>query len=155
MSEPGGLGGAGVDRLLEEIRGALAELRANPPAAGADAADPAAPADPATAELRGVGEASGGQVQVTVTAGGKLAAVKIDPRAMRLGSEALGEQIVAAGNAALDDLRAHAASVPGAADPAALAERLADVQGQSVRQMELLRQGVTDALSQIRAATQR
>jgi hypothetical protein len=154
VSEPGGLGGAGVDRLLQEIRGALAELRANPPA-GANQADPAGAADPADAELRGTGEAAGGQVQVTVTTGGKLAEVRIDPRAMRLGSAALGEQIVAAGNAALDDLRAHAASVPGVADPAALAERLADVQGQSVRQMELLRQGITDALRQIRAATQR
>ncbi|MFI0406346.1 YbaB/EbfC family nucleoid-associated protein [Actinomadura sp. 3N508] len=52
-------------------------------------------------EVTGVGEASNGQVRVEVQTSGALRGVTIDPRAMRMGSEALGEAILeAAQNAA-------------------------------------------------------
>ncbi|MEU4409606.1 YbaB/EbfC family nucleoid-associated protein [Streptosporangium sp. NPDC023963] len=55
------------------------------------------------AEARGRGEAAGGQVSVEVLASGALAALHIDPRALRLGSEALAEAILAASGEAVGD----------------------------------------------------
>lgn len=48
------------------------------------------------AELRAHGEAADGLVKVEVAPGGALLGVDINPRAMRLGSEALGEAIMEA-----------------------------------------------------------
>jgi DNA-binding protein YbaB len=48
------------------------------------------------AAVRGEGTSADGRVVVEVMPSGALAALKIDPRAMRLGSEALAEQIMAA-----------------------------------------------------------
>lgn len=55
------------------------------------------------AEARGRGEAAGGHVSVEVLASGSLAALRIDPRALRLGSEALAEAILAASDEAVRD----------------------------------------------------
>lgn len=55
------------------------------------------------AEARGRGEAEDGRVVVEVTPGGSLAALRIDPRAMRLGSEALAEAILQAARQAEND----------------------------------------------------
>ncbi|MFB9679938.1 YbaB/EbfC family nucleoid-associated protein [Streptosporangium vulgare] len=55
------------------------------------------------AEARGRGEAAGGHVSVEVLASGALAALRIDPRALRLGSEALAEAILAASDEATRD----------------------------------------------------
>lgn len=146
MAEPAYLGGLGVDSLLEDTRRALEQMR---PAAGAAA-------EQAT-EGRGTGEAAEGQVRATAMVGGRLESLQVDPRAMRLGSQALGEQIVIAVNAALDDLREQVGDtpVPGAADPAALAEQMRDLQQRSAHQMEMLSQGVTAAMARIRESTGR
>jgi|GEM_PF-4557605 len=48
------------------------------------------------AEMRSHGEAADGLVKVEVAPGGALLGVDINPRAMRLGSEALGEAIMEA-----------------------------------------------------------
>jgi DNA-binding protein YbaB len=55
------------------------------------------------AETRGRGEAADGHVQVEVLASGELAALRLDPRALRLGSEALAEAILAASGEAARD----------------------------------------------------
>ncbi|WP_327088939.1 YbaB/EbfC family nucleoid-associated protein [Nonomuraea sp. NBC_01738] len=55
-------------------------------------------------EIRGRGEAADGQVKAEVLPGGGLAGLRIDPRAMRLGADALAEAILAAANAAASDL---------------------------------------------------
>jgi DNA-binding protein YbaB len=52
---------------------------------------------------RGRGEAAGGQVSVEVTPTGALDRLRIDPRAMRLGSQALAEAILEAARKAEDD----------------------------------------------------
>ena len=103
-----GSGARSIDQLLEDTRRVLAEMR---PGAGT-------PPDPG--ELRGEGEAADGQVRAVAGpsgsgksgmvravagAGGRLESLTVNPRALRLGSEALCEQIVVAVNAALDDLR--------------------------------------------------
>jgi DNA-binding protein YbaB len=54
-------------------------------------------------EVRGHGEGADGLVRVTVTAAGRVTELRLDPRAMRLGSELLTEQILAAIRAAIAD----------------------------------------------------
>ncbi|WP_433443996.1 YbaB/EbfC family nucleoid-associated protein [Nonomuraea sp. CA-141351] len=62
-------------------------------------------------ETRGRGESAGGQVAVELKATGSLAALHIDPRAMRLGSQALAEAIVAAFRLAEEDVAAQSYDV--------------------------------------------
>ncbi|GGL10667.1 hypothetical protein Sme01_16000 [Sphaerisporangium melleum] len=66
------------------------------------------------AETRGQGEAEDGRVVVEVSPGGSLVSLRIDPRAMRLGSEALAEAIIAAARQAEQDAarRAEAVMLP-------------------------------------------
>src|SRR4051812_19573017 len=56
------------------------------------------------AEIRGRGEAADGKVVVEVAPGGALKSVQIDPRAMKLGSEALAQAIHEAAGKAFQDL---------------------------------------------------
>ncbi|MBB6351345.1 YbaB/EbfC family nucleoid-associated protein [Nonomuraea muscovyensis] len=55
-------------------------------------------------EARGRGVAADGQVQVEVLPSGGLAALRIAPRAMRLGSEELAEAIMEAARRAEEDV---------------------------------------------------
>ncbi|MEV4353477.1 YbaB/EbfC family nucleoid-associated protein [Nonomuraea sp. NPDC004186] len=54
--------------------------------------------------LRGRGEAANGQVKAEVLPSGVLGGLRIDPRAMRLGADALAEAVLTAANAAAADL---------------------------------------------------
>jgi len=54
--------------------------------------------------IRGQGAAANGQVKAEVLASGALSGLRIDPRAMRLGADALAEAVLAAANAAAADL---------------------------------------------------
>ena len=54
-------------------------------------------------DVRGTGTAEDGKVEVVAAPGGVLLEVNINPRAMRLGSEALGEAIIEASRAAAVD----------------------------------------------------
>ena len=132
---------AGFERVLAETRRTLEEIRAGSGGAGAGEAP----------EIRGEGVAADGQVLATARTGGRLESVQLDPRALRMGSQALGEQIVLAVNAALDSLQtqAGAQAAPPAADPAALAERMRELQDQSVRQMYVFSQSIADAVDRI------
>ncbi|MEU8320915.1 YbaB/EbfC family nucleoid-associated protein [Nonomuraea sp. NPDC048881] len=56
--------------------------------------------------VRGRGEAADGQVRAEVLPTGALGGLRIDPRAMRLGADALAEAVLAAANAAAEDLAA-------------------------------------------------
>ncbi|WP_424535173.1 YbaB/EbfC family nucleoid-associated protein [Sphaerisporangium viridialbum] len=62
-------------------------------------------------ETRGRGEAEEGRVVVEVLPSGSLAALRIDPRAMRLGSEALAEAILRAAREAEGDAAERAESL--------------------------------------------
>lgn len=136
-----------VDRLLGDARRLLGEIRS---------AAPGAASNPDIEELRGVGEAANGLIQATVATGGRLESLRADPRAMRLGSEALCEEIMVAVNAALDDLRAKAqAAGPVLPDQAVLDQRLEELQSESVRRMEMFTQGVAEAIDQIMQASER
>ncbi|WP_406311537.1 YbaB/EbfC family nucleoid-associated protein [Streptosporangium sp. NBC_01639] len=54
--------------------------------------------------VRGRGEAANGQVKAEVLASGALGSLQIDPRAMRLGADALAEAVLAAASNAAADL---------------------------------------------------
>lgn len=131
------------DRLLEQTRQVLAAMRTP---------DGAAPAPGTEVEpVRGVGSAAGGQVEVVV-AGQRVESVTLDPRALRMGADLLGEQLVQAVNAALDDLREQAAAKaqPGStADPAQLGRTLDELQNESVRSMSAMTEALTDAVRSI------
>ncbi|MDF2709533.1 MAG: hypothetical protein K0R62_5185 [Nonomuraea muscovyensis] len=62
-------------------------------------------------EARGRGVAADGQVQVEVLPSGGLAALRIAPRAMRLGSEELAEAIMEAARRAEEDVTGQAFAV--------------------------------------------
>lgn len=55
-------------------------------------------------ETRGRGESAGGQVAVELSPTGSLAALRIDPRALRLGSQALAEAVIEAYRRAEEDV---------------------------------------------------
>ncbi|MCO6011611.1 YbaB/EbfC family nucleoid-associated protein [Actinoallomurus purpureus] len=77
------------------------------------------------AEARGRGEAADGKVVVEVARGGALQSLKIDPRAMRLGSEALAEAILEAAGKAGQDItdQTNELMKPAFGDPEKLAEQ--------------------------------
>ncbi|MFG6197263.1 YbaB/EbfC family nucleoid-associated protein [Nonomuraea sp. JJY05] len=55
-------------------------------------------------DIRGRGEAANGQVKAEVLPSGALGGLRIDPRAMRLGADALAEAVLAAASDAAADL---------------------------------------------------
>jgi DNA-binding protein YbaB len=55
-------------------------------------------------QTRGRGESAGGQVTVEVSPTGALAGLRIDPRAMRMGSQALVEAVLEAYRKAEEDV---------------------------------------------------
>jgi len=59
-------------------------------------------------ELRGTGRAAGERVEVEVDQFGALAGLRIDPRAMRLGSQELAEAILSAARHGVRDVNAQA-----------------------------------------------
>ncbi|TMR02452.1 YbaB/EbfC family DNA-binding protein [Actinomadura soli] len=120
---------------------------------------PERPADGQTGEtgetgetVEGVGEAAEGRVKVTAASGGRLTKVELNPRALRLSAEELGEHLVTAANAALDDLRrnAGAAAAGQAIDTARLSEQIEGLQNESLRQMTMISQSFNDAIAKVR-----
>jgi DNA-binding protein YbaB len=79
-------------------------------------------------DLRGFGEAARGLVGATVGADGLLENVRIAPRALRLDSQELAEQVLAAVRAAQQDQLARAGEpaddLPPALAPETMAKRL-------------------------------
>jgi DNA-binding protein YbaB len=127
------LGSAELDQMLSQARKTLESLRSSR-LPGADA--------------RGTGEAAGGQVRVVAASPGRLESLQLDPRVMRMPSKDLAACVLAAANAALEDLAAQAPSTEGISvpDPGELAAAVADVQQQSVRQMAAISQAIAAAV---------
>lgn len=130
-----------LDQMLSQARAALESMRRGEQTDSSHDAEP----------VEGHGEAADGRIKVTAVTGGRVSAIEIDPRAMRMGSQEMAEQMLVAVNAALDDLRARttastAAEVP---DLAALGRLAEDIQNQGLRQMELIRQSVNDTIARL------
>lgn len=104
--------------------------------------------------LVGVGEAQRGLVSVEVT-GGRVSAVRIDPRAMRQPSGDLADAIAEAANAAFDDLRAALTTeVPAAPSLDELSRTLTEISAESARAMDRAAAGAQrsmDAIQRISA----
>ncbi|RKR88167.1 YbaB/EbfC DNA-binding family protein [Micromonospora pisi] len=131
------MGAAAIAQLLEQTRRSLQEMRADRD-------------DLPEIEARGEAETAGGLVRAVVTPEAHLEVLYLDPRAMRMDSLALSEEIVRAVNAAADELRAqHPQGPAGAPDPQALAEQLEQVQEESVRRMAVFSTAMADVLDRL------
>jgi DNA-binding protein YbaB len=95
----------------------------------------------------GVGTAAEGMVRVTVQSG-RIGAVELDSRAMRLPTSELAEAFAEAANAALADLEAKypAVAMP-AIDLEALQQQLEDAENQGLRQMKRYLDEISEARS--------
>lgn len=98
MTGPGP-GSSTVDRALRERTAAARELRQR------------------LGEVRGQGESAGGLVRVEVAVGGRVTKLTLDPRAIRLGTEGIAEQIMAALDVAAADAARQVAEHVAAATP--------------------------------------
>ena len=118
------------DAGLSELRRELQEL--------------AASGDPPT----GFGEAAEGMVRVTAV-DGRVTAVDLNPRVMRMASEELAEYLATAVNAALADLAGKypRGNLP-TVDLGRLDDQLAEVQQQAAVSMRRYEQSIADALRQ-------
>ncbi|MEV1169255.1 YbaB/EbfC family nucleoid-associated protein [Nonomuraea sp. NPDC049784] len=86
----------GAPFLDEEMRRFLAEFQAD--------TRPLEELQESLNAIRGRGEAANGQVKAEVLPSGALGSLRIDPRAMRLGADALAEAVLAAASDAAADL---------------------------------------------------
>ncbi|MFC0006771.1 YbaB/EbfC family nucleoid-associated protein [Micromonospora siamensis] len=98
--------------------------------------------------LRGEGGGLGGLIRVTARPGGLLESIEFDPRALRTDSVTLAEELVAAANAALEDLQAKVRQAAGDGLPSteALMDRLREVQNTAVPRLA----GFLGTLEQLR-----
>ncbi|MFU8870886.1 YbaB/EbfC family nucleoid-associated protein [Micromonospora sp. SL4-19] len=120
---------SGLGRVLSETMSALGQFTGGP---DSDAPPP-----------EGHGEAADGLVQVTVGPPGRITALTLDARAMRMASESLAEEITEAVNAAFADLQEKAtAAVSEQVDLGSLGDRLRKIQEDAGRQLTAF----TDAL---------
>ncbi|MBM7783625.1 YbaB/EbfC family nucleoid-associated protein [Tenggerimyces flavus] len=127
-----------VDQILTDTRRALDGMR-----------EPR-PADAAAEQVTGEGEAAEGKVRVVATLPGHVQSMTMDPRMMRLGSEAVCEALTEAVNAALADLRAK--TTTGANAPVDL-ERLSGdleaIQTESLQSMRTMFGALEDVMGRI------
>jgi hypothetical protein len=128
-----------LDQMLTRSRELLRTMQAARP-------DEDAPAPEA------VSEAAGGLVRV-VAVNQRLTSLELDPRVMRMASVELAEAVLAAVNGALDATRPAAGEVVPM-DPRQLAEEVAKIQDQGVRQMAAITDAISAAIAQVKQATQ-
>ncbi|MCO6011602.1 YbaB/EbfC family nucleoid-associated protein [Actinoallomurus purpureus] len=106
---------------------------------------------PASADVRGEGDAADGQV-LAVASRGRLTRVEVAPRLMGSPAEELASDILTAVNAAFDDLRAHLPTAE-AIDPAVLAARLGEFQEQALLSMSKITEAISGAMEKLRDRT--
>jgi DNA-binding protein YbaB len=95
----------------------------------------------------GRGEAAGGLVRATA-ANGRISAVEINPKAMRLPSQELAEAMTEAANTALADMESKYPALPiPPIDPAALQAQLAEAHDQGIREMRSYTQSIAESLA--------
>lgn len=149
-----------VERTLADARRRLDALRAGrggaaQPVREQDAGRPGGRRDEHGGDddrrTRGSGVAADGRVRA-VAADGLIESVELDPRVLRLSTEELARHVLAALNAALDDLRVRALPGDGSTriDPGMLAARLGEVQEQAMHQLYRLTSALQDVVGEIR-----
>ncbi|MET9022143.1 YbaB/EbfC family nucleoid-associated protein [Actinopolymorpha sp. NPDC004070] len=140
MTDPWGASADMVGRLQEQL---------------ARARQASAPDDPDAASApAGTGEVLDGRLRVTLTAG-RVSAVHLDPRALRLPSEDLAAAIQEAVNAAIDAHNEQAtAGLPGVPPLAELSRTLDEVTDASRRAMAQSAQAMREALAGVQRVSE-
>ncbi|MCM0675751.1 YbaB/EbfC family nucleoid-associated protein [Micromonospora phytophila] len=128
MAEP--IDPSGLSRMLSETMSALGQVTG---------------AQPAPEPPEGLGSAADGLVAATVAAPGRLTALTFDPRVMRMASDTLADEVMAAVNEALADLREKASAVPGQVDLGALGDKLRQIQQDTGRQLTAFTDSLVEA----------
>ncbi|MFG1887508.1 YbaB/EbfC family nucleoid-associated protein [Micromonospora sp. NPDC049051] len=101
--------------------------------------------DPEGPPVEGHGEAADGLVRVRTEMPGRVAALEVDPRLLRLDLETLTEHIVAAVNAAMEDLQRTAPTTAGPVDLGELGRQLGAIQQDAARQFSTFVNGLAAA----------
>ncbi|MBA9007245.1 YbaB/EbfC family nucleoid-associated protein [Thermomonospora cellulosilytica] len=127
----------GFDILLEQTRALV--TAAVPPSAVEDEQD-----------LRGTGRDPSGLVVAVAAPGGRVESLEIGARALRTGSADLADGVMAAVNAALDDLRERESARSGALGSDELLGRVREIQDLNLEQMRVLTRSLSTVMTNIR-----
>ncbi|MEV4093264.1 YbaB/EbfC family nucleoid-associated protein [Streptosporangium saharense] len=100
-------------------------------------------------DVTGEGESAGGLVRATAGGAGTLDSLRLDPRALRAGSQELAEQIVEAVNAALSDLRSRAGVAPPVPGVTGLEAELERLQEEALTRLDAFTGAIGDVLARI------
>lgn len=151
MSEP--TFATAMERLLEDTREALKRMQPNaattPPTGGPASAAPAA--EPLRAEASDRTE----RAAAVVVTPGRIESLRIDPRLLRDGSEAVCDAIADAVNAALSQLQEQASASAGTVDLAGLGVDLERLQADSLTSASTMMASLRDAMDRISAPVER
>jgi hypothetical protein len=126
----------GLEHLLAQAQRSVAAV-----------SPPVAPGE--VTEVRGEGTDADREIRAVVGLGDRVEALEIWPQAMRAASFELGERVVTAVNAALDDIRAQARERAGAAGQEDFAARVQAVQDLSLQHMRAYSQALAGLMSSI------
>ena len=136
MSSP--IEAAGIEQLLAQTQQTLAQALGQGGGEGEDA-------EP----IQGYGAAADGLIQIVAVPGGQLQELELDSRVMRMTTVQLAEEVLAAANAALADLQAQLRERAAAPDLDSIADKLREVQEQSVPELRKFMDALTDVQSRI------
>lgn len=152
MSEPTFT--ASMERLLDDTRAALERMHPN--AAGARVADGPENSDADTAApLRSEASDRSARATAVVVTPGRIESLRIDPRLMREGSEAVCVAIIEASNAAFAQLQDDAISGAVDIDTAGLVVDLERLQADSLTSATTMMASLQDAMARIAAPVER
>lgn len=152
MSEPTFT--ASMERLLDDTRAALGRMQ--PSAARTSTAAGTASPDPAAPELlRSEASDATDRATAVVVAPGRIESLRIDPRLLRAGSEAVCDAIAEAVNAALAHLQDDALSAAGTMDITGLGVDLERLQAKSLSSASTIMESLRDAMARISAPVER
>ena len=140
MTGTSGLGAEGLDMLLSDTRRLIESMRTSAPN---EEGEPP----------RGVGTAMDGAIRCTAELPGLVTSLEFDPTVMRSSSRDLAHHVAEAVNAALADLRGQVAGAAAPVDPKALSAQVAQLQDESIRQMERFTSAIGQAIERIRRRT--
>lgn len=143
-----------MERLLDDARAALERM--HPDAAQSPtAARPTSPGGGPTEQLRAEASDRLERATAVVVTPGRIESLRIDPRLMRDGSEAVCAAITDAVNGALGRLQDDALSSAGTIDMSALAVDLERLQADSLTNATTMMASLRDAMARISAPVER
>ncbi len=96
-----------------------------------------------------IGEAAEGTIKVIVSANGRVADVKFDPKVLREGSDYLATEVRAAINSALDQRAEAMQGGEQMPDMAAINDTVARLQDQGLRQMREMTAGIGEVMKKL------